>query len=122
MGSFPETYYDPFVVAHYFLALVIQANIKYFLSNTYQLKVEIFLFLGSVLPKCSGESVVFRSITTYEKRKYVTSSWWHCLKMPFPNVPSIIASARNITSSEKCLTCMFWSWLGMPNLSYIFGL
>ena len=64
----------------------------------------------------------FCSIKTYEKRKHVTSSWWHCFKMPFPNVPSIIGSARNITSSEKCPTCMFWAWLGMPNLLYILGL
>ena len=42
--------------------------------------------------------------------------------MPFPNVPSIIASAWNIASSEKCPTCMFWAWLGMPHLLYILGL
>ena len=61
MCSFPETFYDPFFVAYYFLALVIQANMKYFLSNTYQLKVEIFVFLGSALPKCSGESSLSES-------------------------------------------------------------
>ena len=61
MGSFPETCYDPFVVAYYFPELVIQANMKYFLSNTYELKVEIFVFLGSALPKCSGESSLSES-------------------------------------------------------------
>ena len=61
MGSFPETCYDLFVVAYYFLSLVIQANMKYFLSNTYQLRVEIFVFLGSVLPKRSGESSLSES-------------------------------------------------------------
>ena len=60
MGSFSETCYDLFVVAYYFLALVIQANMKYFLSNTYQLKVEIFVFLGSALPKCSRRIISFR--------------------------------------------------------------
>ena len=61
MDTFPETLYDPFFVAYYFLALVIQANMKYFLSNTYQLKVEIFVLLGSALPKCSGESSLSES-------------------------------------------------------------
>lgn len=62
MGGFPETYYDPFFVAYYFLALVIQANMKYFLSNTYQLKVKIFVFLGSALPKIMlGESSLSES-------------------------------------------------------------
>lgn len=61
MPSFPETLYDPFFVAYYFLALVMQANMKYFLSSTYQLKVEIFVFLGSALPKSSGESSLSES-------------------------------------------------------------
>ena len=61
LGSFPETCYDLFVVAYYFLALVIQANMKQFLSNTYQLKVEIFVFLDSVLPKCPEESSLSES-------------------------------------------------------------
>ena len=63
MRSFPETFYDPFFVAYYFLALVIniQANMKYFLSNTYQLKVEIFVFLGSALPIMLRESSLSES-------------------------------------------------------------
>ena len=61
LGSFPETCYDLFVIAYYFLALVIQANMKQFLSNTYQLKEEIFVFLGSVLPKCPEESSLSES-------------------------------------------------------------
>ena len=56
MGSFPEKDNDPFLLTYYFQALVIQANMKYFLSNTYQLKVGFLYSWAVLLPKCSKKS------------------------------------------------------------------